>query len=57
MEQLGVVLRGTREWMEEKGYQSLAEMRGCMNIARCPDPAEYRRGNYMRVLRTWPAVR
>jgi dihydroorotate dehydrogenase (fumarate) len=37
------------------GYASLAEMRGCMNLARCPDPAAFARGNYMRILQSWKA--
>jgi dihydroorotate dehydrogenase (fumarate) len=35
------------------GYGSLAEMRGCMNLARCPDTSAYERGNYLRVLHSW----
>jgi len=42
-----------REWMGEHGYDSLNRMRGCMNLARCPDPTAFERGNYMRMLQTW----
>jgi hypothetical protein len=24
-----------------------------MNLVRCPDPAAFERGNYMRVLQSW----
>jgi dihydroorotate dehydrogenase (fumarate) len=37
----------------ELGYDSLAEMRGCMNLAHCPDAAAFERGNYLRVLHSW----
>ena len=39
--------------LEELGYASLSEMHGCMNLARCPDPAAFERGNYMRILQGW----
>jgi dihydroorotate dehydrogenase (fumarate) len=39
--------------VEELGYATLAEMRGCMNLARCPDASAYERGNYLRVLHSW----
>jgi dihydroorotate dehydrogenase (fumarate) len=42
-------------WMAERGYGSIAEMRGSMNLARCPDPAAYERANYMQILQTWRA--
>lgn len=40
-------------WLEEREYDSLDQLRGSMNLARCPDPAAYERGNYMRVLSSW----
>ncbi|MCC6466378.1 MAG: dihydroorotate dehydrogenase-like protein [Planctomycetes bacterium] len=44
---------GLAAWMEEREYASVAELRGCMNLARCPDPAAYERGNYIRLLQSW----
>jgi len=41
------------QFVEQLGYASLADMRGCMNLARCPDPAAFERGNYMRILQSW----
>ncbi len=41
------------EWMEEHEYESVAQMRGSMSHARCPDPAAFERANYMRVLQSW----
>ncbi len=41
--------------LEELGYSSLQEMRGCMNLARCPDTSAYERGNYLRMLASWRA--
>ncbi|MEO8195434.1 MAG: dihydroorotate dehydrogenase-like protein [Thermoanaerobaculia bacterium] len=50
-------LRTLREelayWLADHDYESLAQMRGSMNLATCPDPAGYERANYMLVLRSW----
>lgn len=40
-------------WLESREYASLAQALGSMDLARCPDPGVYERGNYMKVLRTW----
>jgi dihydroorotate dehydrogenase (fumarate) len=37
-------------FLEEQEYTSLTQLRGNMNLARCPDPSAFERGNYMRVL-------
>ncbi len=42
-------------WMSEHEYASLTELRGCMNLSRCPNPAAFERGNYMRILQSWKA--
>ncbi|MDR7544676.1 MAG: dihydroorotate dehydrogenase-like protein [Armatimonadota bacterium] len=49
-------VRGDLEtWMREHEYESLAQMRGSMSHARCPDPAAFERANYVRVLQGWKA--
>ena len=50
---LRLVLAEMRAWMEEHEYDSVATLRGSMNLARCPDPAHYERGNYMALLNSW----
>jgi len=52
-EYLMTLRREVVEWMEEKGYESMEEMRGSMSLARCPDPKAYERSNYMQILQTW----
>jgi dihydroorotate dehydrogenase (fumarate) len=54
---LAVVREGVVRWMEEHGYESLHQMRGSMNLTRCPDPAALERSNYMRVLQSWDSSR
>jgi dihydroorotate dehydrogenase (fumarate) len=44
---------GLSSWLEEREYESLAQLRGSMNLARCPDPKAYERTNYVRTLQSW----
>jgi dihydroorotate dehydrogenase (fumarate) len=52
-EHLKTVREGVAQWLTEHEYESLGQLRGSMNLARCPDPARYERGNYMRILQSW----
>lgn len=47
------LLDGLVAWMEENEYTSLAEMRGALNLARCPNPADHERANYIKILQSW----
>jgi dihydroorotate dehydrogenase (fumarate) len=38
------------DWMEQHEYESLAQMKGSMSRATCPDPSVYERANYMLML-------
>ena len=39
-------------WGDEHGYASIGAMRGCLSLARCPNPESLDRGNYIKQLRT-----
>ena len=41
-------------WLEERGYHSLAQLRGTLNLARSENPGAYERANYLHVLHSWP---
>ncbi len=47
------LLEGLRIWMREHEYTSIDEMRGALNLARCPRPAAHERANYLNVLQSW----
>jgi dihydroorotate dehydrogenase (fumarate) len=49
-EYLWTLRRGMERWMEERGWDSVAEMRGTLSLRHCPDPAAYERANYMLAL-------
>jgi len=44
------MLAGLTDWLERSDYASVAEMRGAMSQQKCPDPAAFERGNYMKTL-------
>ena len=50
-------LRAIREdlvaWMEEREYESVAQMRGSMSQRRVPDPAAFERAHYLRTVGTF----
>ena len=50
---LGTLKSRLARWIEEHEYDSVQQMRGCMNLARCPDPRQYERTNYLQVLQAW----
>jgi len=47
------LIAGFRDWADEHDYESLDQMRGSMSLARCPDPASFERGNYVRILQSF----
>jgi dihydroorotate dehydrogenase (fumarate) len=44
---------GLSDWLEAHEYESLAQLRGSMNLSRCPHPGAYERSNYVRTLQTY----
>jgi len=50
---LAVLREQLLAWMDEREYESLAQMRGSMNLEMCPDPGVYERANYMLALQSW----
>ncbi len=40
-------------WMEERGYESVAQMKGSMSHKNCADPSAFERANYMKVLESY----
>lgn len=52
-ERLSTLKHELAQWMVEHEYVSVAQMRGSMSLGRCPDPAAFERGNYVKLLQTW----
>ena len=51
--EVGKILAGMREWMEENEYDSVEQLKGSMSYENCPDPAAFQRGNYMKTLTSY----
>lgn len=52
-ERLATLRADLERWMTEREYASVAQMRGSLSLGRCPDPAAFERGNYVKILQTW----
>jgi len=52
---LAIVLSDLERWLDAHEYASLRQAQGSMNLMRSPDPQAFERGNYMRILQSWPA--
>jgi dihydroorotate dehydrogenase (fumarate) len=50
---LTTILSGLTNWLTDHGYENIEQVRGAMNLRRCPDPAEFERANYIRILQSW----
>lgn len=47
---LATLCEGLAAIMEEKGYDTIQEMRGALSQRNCPEPAAFERANYMKSL-------
>jgi dihydroorotate dehydrogenase (fumarate) len=50
VDQISAILGGLQEWMDQNEYTSVEQLKGSMSQAKCPDPAAFERGNYMKAL-------
>jgi len=50
------ILKEIETWMEEREYESLAQMIGSMSQQHCAEPAAFERANYMRVLDSFQPI-
>ena len=39
-------------WGDQHEYESVSQMKGCANLARCANPHRFERGNYVEILRS-----
>jgi dihydroorotate dehydrogenase (fumarate) len=47
------LVRGVRDWMTEREYTSVAQMKGSLSQQSCPDPDAFERANYMKALQSY----
>lgn len=48
--QVGRILKGLTDWMEEQGFESVADVRGRVSALAIANPAEFERANYVNIL-------
>jgi dihydroorotate dehydrogenase (fumarate) len=46
------LLGGMRNWMTQRGYEDLNDLRGALNLKRCTNPEAHERANYIKVLQS-----
>lgn len=47
---LAVLVDGLEQWLEQRGYASVEQMKGSMSQRNVADPAAFERANYIRIL-------
>ena len=52
-DQIGRIIDETSRWMEEKGYESVQQLKGSMSQEKCSNPSAFERGNYVKVLKSF----
>ncbi|MDZ4805393.1 MAG: dihydroorotate dehydrogenase-like protein [Candidatus Eisenbacteria bacterium] len=52
-EHLTYLKAGLSRWLEDHGHGTLAGIQGILDHRRCPNPADYERANYTRILQSW----
>jgi dihydroorotate dehydrogenase (fumarate) len=52
-EYLRLVLDGVELWLQERGYESVDQARGCLSQRSSPDPSAFERSNYMEALSSY----
>lgn len=50
VDQVSKLLEEVAAWLQERGYQSLAEIRGSLSQSTCPNPFGFERANYMNAV-------
>jgi len=51
---LRTLLDGLPAWLEERGYGSITQVKGTLNLRDCPDPAAFERANYVNMIASAP---
>jgi dihydroorotate dehydrogenase (fumarate) len=59
VEYLDTLVTGLADWLDARELASVAQIRGSMSQANVPEPEQFERANYIRILQSWrhPYVR
>lgn len=50
IDHIGTIKQQLIDWMDERGYDSVDQLRGCMSLENVSNPTAFERANYIRVL-------
>jgi dihydroorotate dehydrogenase (fumarate) len=50
---VGTLVRGVEQWLNQREYASVEQMKGSLSQQACPDPAAFERNNYMKALTSY----
>ena len=50
---IAALLASVEEWMAEREYVSVEQMKGSLSQQACPDPEAFERANYMKALQSY----
>ncbi len=50
---IGTLVRGITDWLVEREYLSVEQMKGSLSQQACPDPDAFERANYMKALKSY----
>jgi len=53
VEHLTTLVNGLEQWMQQKGYESVHQIRGIMSQRLISDPSAFERANYIKILETY----
>jgi dihydroorotate dehydrogenase (fumarate) len=53
--QIRAIENGMVQWMEERGYESVAQLRGSMSQKNCANPSAFERAQYMHAVLSYKA--
>ncbi|MCX8091712.1 MAG: dihydroorotate dehydrogenase-like protein [Verrucomicrobiae bacterium] len=51
---IATVEKELRQWLEEREYESVRQLKGSLSQIKCHDPSAYERAQYMRAISTFP---
>jgi dihydroorotate dehydrogenase (fumarate) len=53
VEHLTTLVDGLQQWMQQKEYSSVSQIKGTMSQRLATDPSAFERANYIKMLETW----
>lgn len=51
------LVSGLAAWLDERGYDSVAQAKGSVSLSKAAEPEAYQRANYYQTLHSWGPVR